>query len=154
MKESKKFFDRNHLNKGYKELPKLSSKSSQNTSSKFRKKYQSFLPPIEVIEYYEELYPGTLATLLSMAKKEQSYRHSLNMLDVRINAKSLVFGRVCSLIYIVFVAITSITLVLIGSIWLAAIFITISFASIGIISFFYSRNSSSIINRSRLIKSK
>ena len=63
MKESKKFFDNNRLNKGYSRVVNF----YQSDANLIRKKYKHVLPPIEMTEQYEELYPGTFEKLLDMA---------------------------------------------------------------------------------------
>ena len=87
MKERKKFFDNNRLNKGHKKL----SNSSQSDANVVRKKYQHVLPPIDMLEHYEELNPGTLDKLLDMAEREQNHRHSITdtcLDDTRLKYKT------------------------------------------------------------------
>lgn len=134
MKDSKKFFYNNRLNKGYSKI----HNNNQTDLNIARKKYQSMLPPIDMMEEYEELYPGTLDKLFDMAQKEQNHRHSLNLLEVRNHAKATAFGRIYALIFISIVVISSISLALLGFILLAALLITVSFISITIISYYHS----------------
>jgi len=64
MKESKNFFDNNRLNKGYSRVINF----HQSDANLIRKKYRHVLPPIEMIEQYEELYPGTLQRVSEAGK--------------------------------------------------------------------------------------
>lgn len=134
MKDSKKFFYNNRLNKGYSKI----YNNNQTDLNLAKKKYQSMLPPIDMIEEYEELYPGTLDKLFDMAQKEQNHRHSLNLLETKNHAKATALGRICALIFISMIAISSLSLALLGFILLAALLITASFISITIISYYHS----------------
>lgn len=137
MKESKKFFDNNRLNKGHNRL----SNSRQSDANIIRKKYQHVLPPIEIIEHYEELNPGTLEKLLDMAKREQNHRHSMDLMAMEKHDKATQLGRVFALVFVAFISITSLALVIAGSLLIAAIFAFSAFACITIVSYFYSKNS-------------
>lgn len=137
MKERKKFFDNNRLNKGHKKL----SNSVQSDANVVRKKYQHVLPPIEMLEHYEELNPGTLDKLLDMAEREQNHRHSIDLLAMEKHNKATALGRVFSLVFIAFISITSLMLVIAGSMFVAAVFAFSAFACITVVSYFYSKNS-------------
>ena len=137
MKESKKFFDNNRLNKGHKRL----SNSRQSDAHIIRKKYEHVLPPIDMMEHYEELNPGTLAKLLNMAEKEQNHRHSMDLVSMERHNKATQLGRAFALVFVAFVAITSLMLVIAGSILVSAIFALAAFACITIVSYLYSKNS-------------
>ena len=134
MKDNKKFFYNNRLNKGYSKI----YNNHQTDLNIGRKKYQSMLPPIDMIEEYEELYPGTLDKLFDMTQKEQNHRHSLNLLEIKNHAKATALGRICALVFISIVVISSLILALLGFIVLSALLISTSFISITIISYFYS----------------
>lgn len=151
MKERKKFFDNNRLNKGHQKL----SNSGQSDANVVRKKYQHILPPIEMIEHYEELNPGTLDKLLDMAEREQNHRHSLDLMTLEKYNRATALGRVFSLVYVAFISITSLMLVAAGSIFVAAVFAFSAFACITIVSYFYSKNSLlKESERSKSIKSR
>lgn len=137
MKEKKKFFDNNRLNKGHKKL----SNPVQSDVNVLRKKYQHILPPIEMLEHYEELNPGTLDKLLDMAQKEQNHRHSIDLLTIEKYNKATKLGRMFSLVFVALISITSLMLVLFGSTFVAAIFAFSAFACITIVSYFYSKDS-------------
>lgn len=136
MKERKKFFDNNRLNKGHKKL----SNPVQSDVNVLRKKYQHILPPIEMLEHYEELNPGTLDKLLDMAQKEQNHRHSIDLITIEKYNKATNLGRIFSLIFVALISITSLMLAAVGSIFVAAIFAFSAFACITIASYFYSEN--------------
>ena len=74
IKETKKFFADNRLNKGYKKQKNPNNKAEQIN---YRHTHNSFLPPINLIEHYEEIYPGTLKKLIEMAKNDQDYKHKI-----------------------------------------------------------------------------
>ena len=137
MKENKKFFDNNRLNKGHKRL----SNPRQSDASVIRKKYEHVLPPIDVLEHYEELNPGTLEKLLDMAEREQNHRHSMDLVAMEKHNKATQLGRVFALVFVAFISITSLMLVIAGSILVASIFAFAAFACITIVSYLYSKNS-------------
>lgn len=134
MKESKSFFDNNRLNKGY---SKVNARKSD--TGVIRKKYQHILPPIEMMEEYEELNPGTCERIFSMAEKEQKHRHSMDILTMEKYSKTVRLGRIFALIFIVLIAIATLILAVAGSIILSSVFAISAFACITIISYFYSK---------------
>lgn len=134
MKEKKKFFDNNCLNKGYKKL----SISSQDSYTSLIKKYQHLLPPVEILEYYEELNPGSIEKLLDMAQKEQHHRHDVHLMSINMKNKSQALGRIFFLLLVIVIAITSLVLVLLGSVVVAAVFSFAAFICLTIISYFCS----------------
>ena len=134
MKESKKFFDKNRLNKGYSGV-----NAKQSDASVIRKKYQHILPPIEMLEEYEELNPGTFEKLFNMAEKEQKHRHSMDLLTTEKYIRATHLGRMFALVFVILVAITTLTLVVAGSIISSSVFAISAFACITIISYFYSK---------------
>jgi len=79
MKETKKFFDANGLNKGYSKA--LFSKTS-NLAVSSSSQYKHIMPPLDVMAAYEEISPGTIKKIIEMAQKEQNYRHSIELLNV------------------------------------------------------------------------
>ena len=134
MKESKSFFDNNRLNKGY---SKVNARKSD--ASVIRKKYQHILPPIEMMEEYEELNPGTCERIFSMAEKEQKHRHSMDILTMEKYSRTVRLGRIFALIFIVVIAIATLILAIAGSIISSLVFAISAFACITIISYFYSK---------------
>ncbi len=137
MKESKKFFDNNRLNKGHRRV----SNSKQSDLNIIRKKYQHVLPPVEMLEHYEELNPGTLEKLLDMAEREQNHRHSIDLMAMEKHSKATQLGRMFALVFVAFISITSLMLVIAGSFIVASVFAFAAFACITIVSFLYSKNS-------------
>ena len=103
MKERKKFFDNNRLNKGHKKLPN----PVQSDANVVRKKYQHILPPIEMLEHYEELNPGTIDKLLDMAQKEQNHRHSIDLITIEKYNKATKLGRMFSLVFVALISVSS-----------------------------------------------
>ena len=136
MKETKKFFTNNRLNRGQ----KRSSNIKQSDVSVIRKEYKHILPPIDILEHYEEIYPGTLEKLLFMAEKEQNHRHSIDLSIIERHARSTHLGRIFSLIFIAIVSSTTLGLSIIGNYKEASIFAISSFLCISLVSYLYSKN--------------
>lgn len=134
MKESKNFFNNNRLNKGY---SKVNPRKSD--AGVIRKKYQHILPPIEIMEEYEELNPGTCESIFTMAEKEQKHRHSMDILTMEKYSKAVCLGRIFALIFIVLIAIATLILAVTRSIVLSSVFTISTFICITIISYFYSK---------------
>ncbi len=134
MKDNKKFFYNNRLNKGYSKV----YNNNQTDLNLSKSKYQAMLPPLDIIEQYEELYPGTLDKLFDMAQKEQNHRHSMNLLEIKNHTRATAMGRICALIFISIVIISSMLIAFFGSMILAALLIGSAFISLTIISFSYS----------------
>jgi uncharacterized membrane protein len=91
MKETRKFFDNNHLNKGY-------SYNTKSLISSIKQQYNYMLPESDIIAEYEELYPGTLEKLLDMAKQEQEHRHEMDKLMLKRHDQAVAMGRVYAMI--------------------------------------------------------
>lgn len=89
MKESKKFFEDNRLNRGAAQ----GSKNKSDNDNGLYAKYKHVLPPLDVLEQYEELHPGTVARLLDMAKKEQEHRHAMELRAFKKHHKAVKLGR-------------------------------------------------------------
>lgn len=135
MKESKSFFDNNRLNKGYGKV----SNVKQSDSSFIRKKYRHVLPPLDMMEEYEELNPGTFERLFDMAEKEQNHRHSMDLLVIEKYNRATRLGRVFALVFIALISTTTLMLVIVKSSLSAAIFAVSAFACITIVSYLYSK---------------
>ncbi len=136
MKETKKFFNNNRLNKGYNRTLNF----KQSDAYMIRKKYQHVLPPIDMIEQYEDLNPGTLEQLLYMAEKEQNHRHSMELLITEKYIRAMRIGRMSAFVFVIIISITTLMLALDNNINLAAIFAISAFACITISSFFFSKD--------------
>ncbi len=135
MKESKKFFDNNRLNKGYSRIINF----HQSDASLIRKKYKHVLPPIEMTEQYEELYPGTFEKLLDMAQREQNHRHSMDLLEIERHARATKLGRMFALVFVAIVACGAVILAAIGEALIATLFALFAFSCITIVSYLYSK---------------
>jgi uncharacterized membrane protein len=130
MKESKKFFDNNYLNKGHEKKERDFDFIQQNKSNIFDNKRGHLLPPIEVIEYYEDISPGTLEKLLTMAQKEQEHRHSMILMALERKNKEIMLGRLFLLTFVLLVCVTTFLLSVSGYLNVASIFSFSAFASI------------------------
>lgn len=137
MKESRKFFENNRLNKGYSRIVNF-NRSDQGV---IRRKYKSILPPIDLIEEYEELYPGTFEKILDMAQKEQNHRHSMDLLEMERHNRATKLGRLFSLLYVAIISFTTLILALSDNVAVAAMFAIASFAVIVVVSYLYSKTS-------------
>lgn len=135
MKESKKFFDNNRLNKGYSRVVNF----YQSDANLIRKKYKHVLPPIEMTEQYEELYPGTFEKLLDMAQREQNHRHSMDLLEIERHARDTKLGRMFALIFIAIIAFGTVILAALGGVLIATLFALFAFCCITIVSYLYSK---------------
>lgn len=135
MKENKKFFENNRLNKGYAKT----SSYRQSDVSIMHKKCGHVLPPIDVMAEYEDLNPGTIDKLLDMAQKEQNHRHSLDLLEIEKYNRASKIGRIFSLILVGIISFTTLLLVVISSDKIAITFSALAFSSIALASYFYSR---------------
>jgi uncharacterized membrane protein len=133
MKETKKFFDNNRLNKG----SGNNSNTRYSDASLIKKKYGHVLPPIDMLEQYEELNPGTFVRIIDMAEKEQSHRHNADLAAIKSYSKAMEFGRIFALIFIALVVACAMLIIFtVGSIMLASVFIISAFASIIGIAYF------------------
>ena len=135
MKETKRFFDNNRLNKGYRNIPNY----NKSDKGQIRSQFSHVLPPIDMIEQYEELYPGTLETLIDMAKNEQQHRHAVSINLQQKYDKARNMGRIFSLILIGLICFTTLILGFSGNIILGSVFAMSAFACIAYISYIYSK---------------
>lgn len=132
MKETKTFFGNdNRLNKGYAKLPN----QVESNNNLYRKKFEHLLPPIDLMEEYENLNPGTLAKLIDMAQKEQIHRHSAELLSIKTYASTTKLGKIFALIFTSLVCVTTLLLVLIGGFITAIVFAGLAFSSVIAVSF-------------------
>ena len=139
MKETKKFFDANGLNKGYgKELFNKPANLAVSSSSQ----YKHVMPPLDVMAAYEEISPGTIKKIIEMAQKEQNYRHSLELLNVKKYDRAVKFGKICGVALIGIIAITALLLSFGGYYVTSSVFSLSAFGTIGVISFLQSNKES------------
>lgn len=134
MKETKKFFENNRLNRGYTKIANY----NQNDMGYIRSKFQHILPPIDMMEEYEEMYPGTFAKLLDMVEREQNHRHSLDLVMQEKYSRANALGRYFALILTGLIAFTTLVLVLLGAEIAAAAFAIAAFSCVYLISKLYS----------------
>lgn len=134
MKETKKFFENNRLNKGYSRIytPRKSDESV------IRSKYKHMFPPIEVMAEYEELNPGTFERFLDMARSEQNHRHSMDLLTTERYNRANKLGRIFSIIFVTIVSLTTVLLT-VQSVFSAGIFSASAFLTIALVSFLNSK---------------
>lgn len=96
MKETKSFFtNNNRLNKGYAKTFSV----HESDSSFYRKKFEHILPPIDLITEYENIYPGILEKLVSMAQKEQMHKHDLELKNLKMQERIDKLTRICLLVF-------------------------------------------------------
>lgn len=74
-KEVKNFYGNDRLNKGYvEESAEVVAVEKPAIIATNTRRYDNFLPPIEVLTEYEEFHPGTLEKILKMAEAEQKQK--------------------------------------------------------------------------------
>lgn len=137
MKEVKRFFEHNRLNKGY----SRSNNHIQTDQALFRKKYEHILPPIDILAEYEELTPGITEKLLDMAKREQNHRHSLELVVIERQNRSLKNSRLFFLIFVFLICFTAPILALFADITTVNIFLISAFASLAVTAVFVTNSS-------------
>ena len=112
MKETKKFFENNRLNRGYARI----ANPQKSDITIMRERYKHILPPLDLIAEYEDLRPGTFNRLLNMVETEQRHRHAADILVVEKNEKANKLGRLCSLVFVFLICITMLILSLQGGV--------------------------------------
>jgi uncharacterized membrane protein len=136
MKDNKKFFYNNRLNKGYSKV--IDNKRSD--VSLIRKKYKHVLPPLDIVEEYEEQHPGTFDKIFDMAQKEQEHRHSMDLLEIEKHAQATKMGRIFALVFVTIITLATLLLTMTQNFFMAVIFASLAFATITIVSYFYSKS--------------
>ena len=97
--------------------------------------FDHVLPPIDLMEHYEEMYPGTLSKLIAMAEKEQAHKHKMNIKSIEVYEEVTKKGRISAIIFIMMVCLSVIILSLLGHVIIASVFSSSVFLGIGIGSF-------------------
>ncbi|HJK87036.1 MAG TPA: DUF2335 domain-containing protein [Candidatus Megaira endosymbiont of Nemacystus decipiens] len=120
MKENKKFFDNNCLNKGYKKI-------KHRDHSMREEAVNHMLPPLEIMEEYEAKYPGTFKTLIQMAQKEQQHRHKMHYLEMEREASYKRFGQISAIICLSVISASILALISTGAIKTAILIIVLTF---------------------------
>lgn len=137
MKETKKFFNTNRLNKGYSK-----SNFNKNAESVYNNlgNDKHILPSPDLLAEYEEMSPGALSKILQMAQKEQDHRHKLSLITLEKNAAILRFRSIFALLISIILGI----IVTIGIIMVTAIEPYVGAGalvlSLGIIAYIFSVN--------------
>ena len=126
MKETKKFFDTNRLNKGYTKV----SNYKQTDTNIIRNKYTHALPPIDIIAEYEEMNPGTIEKILKMAEKEQNHRFALDIKAADDHKKALNCGRQSAITLVAIISIACVIMAFGGHYIIASIFALSGFGTI------------------------
>ena len=120
MKENKKFFDNNCLNKGYKKIKRRDHNMRDET-------FNHMLPPLEIMEEYEAKYPGTFKALIQMAQKEQQHRHKMHHLEMEREASYKKFGQISAIICLVIISASILTLISNGATKTAILIVVLTF---------------------------
>lgn len=138
MKQTKKFFDSNRLNKGY-NAEAINDRANDN--SFLRKKYEHILPPLDVVSEYEEVAPGTLSKLISMAESEQSHRHKM---EIKAADDAIILekvSRLSAILVMIVLSIASLLMVVATSFLSGMIFFGTSLLFIASVNFVHHRKS-------------
>lgn len=126
-KEKKSFFTRdNRLNKGYARRPYVRHKNSD--FGIIGKRLYSMLPTPELLDYYEEIHPGTLKSILEMTQVEQKHYFDLEKSQVALDKTVMK----CGAISVVAVCITTMILSIMFSIVSGLSFAAFAFVSMGV----------------------
>lgn len=137
MRERKKFFVNNRLNKGYKKRFDIELSDFDT----FKKQNAHLLPPIEVIEQYEAHYPGIFKKLIEMSQKEQQNRYLLATLEIERAAQMSTYGRIAGVLYIIIICLCVTSLTLHGHQIIAGLFTLAGFSCVYFLAY-YLKNTS------------
>lgn len=92
IKQTTKYFDNdNRLNKGF-----SSENTRQANSAYYQKKLENILPPLDLLEAYEDLSPGFVDKMLKLAEQEQENNKIIELAKIEVKAKSSRLGNVMS----------------------------------------------------------
>lgn len=150
MRERKKFFVNNRLNKGY----KTRFDTELSDVEAFKKQNVHLLPPIEVIEQYESHYPGIFKKLMEMSQKEQHNRHLLAALEIEKAAKMSSYGRIAGLLYIIIISLSVTNLTLNGYPIIAGLFTLAGFSCVYFLAYYLKNTSHQKNDRKKFIPYK
>ena len=134
MKENKKFFANNRLNKGYKKI----NNDQKSDEVILKEKYLSILPPLDIMEEYEEKFPGAFSKLFQMAEKEQE-----NKLNIASSANDATLKKIKLLhsvfnsMFIALIAVLSIALYSLtdGNLLISSAFFVLLIAVFGLLNY-------------------
>lgn len=131
--EVKNFYSNDRLNKGYPKLEEAEIVSKQSDiappSSHPGKRFESFLPPIEVITEYEEFSPGILNKIVKMAQLEQEQRFAMEKITIMANDKARRLSAICGLMAVAVISASAVKMAEID-IKTSLLFAMIAFGSI------------------------
>lgn len=96
MKETKKYFNTTRLNKGYSSY----NDRREDDVHMIKRKYQHILPPIDVVNEYENLYPGTLEKIIKMAQRDQMNKKDLAEKEMEKQYRNSLILKIASLVCI------------------------------------------------------
>ncbi|MFK7974211.1 MAG: DUF2335 domain-containing protein [Rickettsiaceae bacterium] len=136
MKESKNFFYNNRLNKGYAKV----RHHRQTDLGILKKQYEHVLPPLEMMEEYEEQYPGTFDKLFNMAEKEQQHKHAIDLANMEQYKQANRLGKIFAIIVVVLIILGSVVLALSLSNMIITLFLFFSFTCVLSASYLYTRS--------------
>jgi len=141
-KETKSFFaNNNRLNKGYGK-----SQNPRELSNVFyRKKFEHILPPIELLEEYENILPGTMDKVIKMAEKEQDHRHLIDIRNIEIQESTIKKSKIYALIFMGFVCVAVVFLTILGYFFTSCLLAILVFGTTGI---------SAILSCDKIVKKK
>lgn len=118
-----------------KPAPKKQSEK-ENRQAVIQSAWSGPLPPPSLLGHYDEIIPGSAERILTMAEKEQSHRHELEMSELRENVKlakgdhwQIFFGQIFAFVIAITFILTGAFLVYHGA-QLAGAFLS----SIGVVS--------------------
>jgi uncharacterized membrane protein len=132
MKESKKFFDKdNRLNKGH----SPQGKSPRNSDKYYyRKKFESIMPPADIIQAYEDINEGAFERIMSLAESEQEHRHAIEKTNLHIYERSRRIGQLFALFTVIVLCYTILQLTQNGYSQQGMIVAICGFGSIAVVS--------------------
>lgn len=137
MRERKRFFNiHNKLNKGY----EVTQDSQEIDNITYRKHLANILPPLELVEQYEEIYPGIVNQLIAMTKKEQMHRHEMHVAQVKNQSLIKVIGQIFAIITIVSICCTIFALIVAENYPMAITIIGLSISAVLLIAFLARQN--------------
>lgn len=126
-KERKNFFhgEKDVLNKGY---------SRHNEDIDILRKGYNFLPSIEVVHSYEEIFPGALKKILEIISEEHKIQSEMEKYKLKQLLRSKISGNVACVVVIGIISFSVIRMVFLGMEKLAMYFATLAFISIFLLS--------------------
>lgn len=143
-KEMKKFYSEDKLNKGYSNLS-TNNLESKKTSDQF----SDVLPPLEVIQEYEELYPGTLDKILKLAEQEQNQKYQIEQVNISARERGYRMGALAGIFSLIIISSASYKIATVNS-QLSALFFVSAFIAVFAISFLsYIKNAPKTFNKNK-----